>query len=83
MMAMIGADKFTYDNAGALKFWFKSCKKANIIKIELNGMDLYDITFYKYNRKTYDCPLVKEFNNIYAEDMKKIIEEYTGLYLSL
>lgn len=83
LSAMIGAHNFTSDKDGTLGFHFKSCKKANIVRIELNASDLYNIRFYKYNKKTLDCPEVHTLNDIYAEDLKRLIEEYTGLYLSL
>lgn len=83
LSAMIGAKNFTHDKNGALQFHFKMCKKANIVKIELNGMDLYNITFYKYNSRTFDCKEVKTLTDTYAEDLKSHIEEFTGLYISL
>lgn len=84
LSAMIGATHFAFsDKDNSLQFHFKMCKKANIIKIKCNSLDLYDIEFYKYNRRSFACPMVKEFNNIYAEDMRGIIEEFTGLYLNL
>lgn len=84
LSAMIGASNFSFDSEnGTLQFHFKSCKKANIIKIFLNGSDLYDLEFFKYNRRTLDVKKVKTFDDIYAEDLKPVIEKFTGLYLSL
>lgn len=80
---MIGATNFSYDKDGGLSFHFKMCRKANMIRINLNAWDTYDITFTKYNRKTYEVKEVKKFEGIYVEDLRRTIEEFTGLYLSL
>ena len=60
--AMIGAKDFFSDNDGrTLTFKFRLCKKANYVKITLNGLDGYDIEFVKigrFNRKTFAPPKV-------------------------
>ena len=82
LKAMVGATNFVYDD-NSLKFKFKSCRKANVIQITLNSMDLYDIKFFKYNSRSLECKEVKEMKDIYNDMMKSLIEEFTGLYLSL
>ena len=48
---MIGAKDFFSDNDGkTLVFKFSMCKKANCVKITLNGLDLYDIEFVKIKK---------------------------------
>lgn len=83
LSAMIGAYNFSYDNNGAVTFWFKGCRKANIIKVLLNESDLYNIEFLKMNTRSYECKTVKTFTDVYNSELKSVIETYTGLYLSL
>jgi hypothetical protein len=84
LSAMIGASKFAHSKDGALTFHFKGFKKANVIKIELDkANDVYVVSFYKYNQKTFDCPMVAQYTWVYADDLKNVIEIYTGLHLSL
>jgi len=87
---MINAREFYSDNDGqTLRFKFTGWSKASLITITLNGLDLYDIKFIKpgrLNKKTWtvsENKTVAEFDNVYAEDMKQLIESTTGLYLSL
>lgn len=79
---MIGIKDLVGDT-NALQFGFKSCRKANKCKITLNALDLYDIEFFKYNRRTFDCPRVKEYSNIYADQLTEIFKSFTGLATSL
>lgn len=83
LKAMVGATNFSYDSKGTLTFSFKSCRKANIVSISLSPMDLYDIEFSKMNTRSYECKTVKTFEGVYAENLKSVIEEFTGLYLSI
>jgi hypothetical protein len=80
--AMIAAHNFqATDNS--VTFKFKGSRKANIIKITLNSMDLYDLEFIKYSPSKYTLTTVKEENGIYNDMLKDRIEQFTGLYLSL
>lgn len=83
LQAMVAATHFSYKAEGELSFQFKGSRKTNLVKVVLNASDLYDITFYRYNKTTYGVAETKRYSDIYAEDMKGLIEEYTGLYLSL
>ena len=55
--------------------------KANFLNIKLNSLDLYDVKFNKFFK--HDLKLVKEFNNVYAEDLKELFTKETGLNVSL
>lgn len=82
LSAMIGAKNFaSSDNGNSLSFRFKGSKKANYVKITLNGLDLYDVEFGKIWNLTYKVK--GESSNIYADSLKSVIEDFTGLYLSL
>ena len=50
----------------------------NRVRITLNEMDLYDMEFIRHGRSV---KVVKEFNDVYAEDIKDRFEEGTGLYI--
>lgn len=81
--AMVGATVLAFEKDGSLTFRFKSCRKANFVKITLNGLDLYDMTFMKIHSKTYEVKEVKTFENLYSDNLKETFEAFTGLYLSL
>ena len=57
----------------------------NQIAIFLNGLDLYDITFKKIGsiKTNFRTIVEKNYKDVYAENMKEIIESETGLYISL
>lgn len=86
---MIGAKDFYHENEGrTLSFRFKSCNKANLVKITLNGLDLYDVEFVKVgrlNRTTLSVPrkTTGSFSHIYGDQLVRVFEDFTGLFLSL
>jgi hypothetical protein len=85
---MIGAKDFwSEDEGNTLRFTFKMCKQANLIKVKLTVMDTYTVEFHKIGRMTKDhrkpCVLVKTFENVYADDLHGVIENFTGLLLSI
>lgn len=47
------------------------------------GTDLYDLRAHRMNKRTLACPVVWSLEGVYAEDLKHICEETTGLYFSL
>lgn len=56
----------------------------NSVTIGLNGEDLYDVTFAKYtNRPKAAYTVVDEVKGVYAEDLRRIFTEHTGLETSL
>jgi hypothetical protein len=80
--AMTGAKDFARDEAGQyVSFKFLGCKTANYIKITLTWEDLYEMEFGKLKKWEYE--VVKSINGVYAEDLKRIFEDTTGLALSL
>lgn len=82
IIAMVGAYNLI-DLGNGLQFDFKGSRKVNKIQIILNGGNTYDINFYKYNRRTFDCPLVNEFTDVYAETLTTLFESVTGLCTSI
>lgn len=53
----------------------------NALKIALNGLDLYDMTFYKIRK--LKVTQEKTVDNIYFDQLHDIIETETGLRTSL
>lgn len=82
--AMTGA-RLMHEGDNKLVAKIKGSKTCNHLEISLNSMDLYDIRFCKIGtaKTFYAIKNDRTLNNVYAEDMKGIIEEETKLYLSL
>ena len=80
LSAMMGAYNFAAIGDKGVSFRIKN-RKANYIKIMLNSMDLYDLEVGRI--RGFDYKIVADQRNIMAEDLKKIIERVTGMYLSL
>ena|SRR5690625_4736974 len=82
LKVMTGATNPAYSEQDLyFSFRFKMCSKANYCKIKLNSMDTYDIEFGKLWGSKYR--VVETVEGVYAEDLKPIFEDFTGLYLSL
>jgi hypothetical protein len=88
----LGGSKFTAmtgatvmcSGANKLVAKIKGSKKCNYLSVELNVWDTYDVVFKKVGRAPkYEVTLVSELSGVYAEDLKRVIEDTTGLYLSL
>lgn len=79
LKTFVGAKDFVSDG-NTLRFRFKGSKVATHLSITLNSLDTYDLKFLKVWGK--DVKTVKEFENIYADQLVEIFEETTGLYLS-
>ncbi len=79
LKAMTGAYNFVaLDNGVSFKIKNRS---ANFIKIILNGKDLYDVEIGRISGANYK--IVKQQNDVYFDELKKFIENATGMYLSL
>jgi len=85
LQVMTGARNFIAhtEKCGGLSFRLPkfSGVKINYVKIILNANDLYDIEFGKVGSKSYK--VISEHEDIFAEDLVKLIETETGLALSL
>jgi hypothetical protein len=79
---MTGAKNFAYSNDGTLSFRIgKNAAGFTHVKIALNGLDLYDMTFIKIRK--YDIVKKETVNNIYCDQLRDIFEDRTGMYTSL
>lgn len=74
---MVGAHNFATDGKN-LVFKIKN-PKINYIKITLNGKDLYDLEFSKVG---ISYKVVKEYKDIYNDQLVELFEKTTGMYLS-
>jgi hypothetical protein len=81
LQMMIGLKQIlTASNAVTLVFPKPKHRGAvNRVRITLNGLDLYDMEFIRTHGRS--VKVVKEFNDVYAEDIKDRFEEGTGLYI--
>lgn len=82
-IAMTGAKNFLGDtNSLSFQLPARFAKNGiNAIKIVLNGSDTYDVTFSKF--RAMKVTLVASSEGVYAEDLRSLISEETGLALSL
>ena len=55
---------------------------ANFMVVELNGNDLYNVTFAKLT-KMGEMKSVKEYDNVYNDMLVSIFESHTGMYTTL
>jgi hypothetical protein len=84
LVAMIGASNFLRDEENytiSFKFAAKAKNNANYCGIKLNAMDLYDVKFV--NIRGANIETVSVHNDLYADMLKGVFEDETGLYLSL
>ena len=78
--AMLGLkDAFAVKNS--VSFKIKVQAAANYVKITLNGLDLYDVEIGKLRGMNYS--VVKHLSDVYADDLKSIIEDTCKVRLSL
>lgn len=78
---MTGANNFTVSKS-AITFRFKGSRKVNACRIELNGSDLYDLTFCKVGGNA----LYKEISSsydVYYDQLQEVFTKHTGLYTKL
>jgi hypothetical protein len=74
--AMTGAT-LLHDGDNTLCVKFKGSRKANYMRVTLNGNDLYDMKFQKgFN-------VVAEFKDVYNDMLQSLFTKTTGLYTSL
>jgi hypothetical protein len=79
---MLGAKNLAGDST-SLRFKIgQNNHGVNWIKISLNGMDLYDMTFM-WCRPGRDGVVKSEVSDIYAEDLHSVIESETGMRTTL
>ena len=79
---MTGArNMVSLENGIAMKIG-RNKTNANWMKIELNMLDLYDVTFAKMTNK-FEMKSVKEYDNVYNDMLVSLFESHTGMYTKL
>ena len=79
-IAMTGAQYITYDGKASspnLSFKFRGSKIATHVKIALDVMDTYTVTFYKIRGAAIKT--VKEWDGVYNDMLRDIFTTTTGL----
>lgn len=80
LQAMAGAKNFV-KGKDFLSFKFQGAKYVNYIKITLNSNDLYDLEFGKLSGLNYK--IVEVVEDVFCDELIRIFEQKTGLYLNL
>ena len=79
---MTGAKNMvSYEFALSMKIG-RNKTNANFMVVELNGLDLYDVTFAKLT-KMGEMKSVKTYDNVYNDMLVSIFESHTGMYTTL
>lgn len=93
-VAMTGAKYFTAIENGLQFRIGRNASKANVVKITLNGLDLYDIEFIKhveykftiskdgksFKERPESWQTVAAENDIYADMLQDVFTAVTGMY---
>ena len=86
LVKFVGAHSFV-GSANSLTFKFKAEAKDNIKCVKVvyeEGPDTYKMEFFSQKGSpTFEVKLVKEHSNVYCDDLIRLFEKTTGLYLSL
>ena len=82
---MTGAQIVTSEIYAMLVFKKQTgARKLTHLKVQYNeGTDTYDIVTSRMSRKTYQNTDTGCLGDVYAEDLKRVCEELTGLYFTL
>jgi hypothetical protein len=82
LAAMVGASMFV-GGENSLMFAFKGCPKANKCRVTLDADDTYTVDFFKLKNRGLDVATFKSVDGIYADQLRRLFEQTTGLALSL
>jgi hypothetical protein len=85
-VVMTGAKNLTSDkNCLIFKLPSRFAKDGiNAVRITLDPSDTYTMTFYKQGRApSFKVTVVAEHSDVYAEDLRRIFTDVTGLETSL
>ena len=80
LRATVGVTRFTVFESG-VGFRFKGSRKMNYCRINLNGLDLYDVEFHHVGK--FDSAVVESLENVYSDQLVELFEKTTGLYIHL
>lgn len=81
---MTGANRFIYDKDGQLSFMLpRNHSKINVVRVKLNGRDLYDMSFENVNTRTGKFTSIATRSDIAADSLQRVFTAETGLYTQL
>ena len=90
---MTGANHFVSDKNSLRMILPRNGSKANRLEVTLNGLDLYDMRFYRQTGGTWDSkkfefrPIKvvedKTYTDIYCDQLEEIFTQHTGMYTRL
>jgi hypothetical protein len=81
--AMTGAKNYSYGNR-YLQFQLpRLCNGVNYVKVALEINDTYTVTFGKYSARTLEFKIIDSREMVYADNLRAIFTERTGLATSL
>ena len=79
---MTGAKNFVgYEDGLSMKIG-RNSSNSNYMKVTLNSMDLYDVTFAKLTRMG-EMKSVKEYSDVYNDMLTDVFTSHTGMYTKL
>jgi hypothetical protein len=79
-MVMTGARQLTAFNNGLAFKIGRNSSQANYVKIELTGMDLYDMTFSRVGK---EIVVLHRDEGLYNDMLQDRFTKFTGMYTSL
>lgn len=80
--AMLGVTQYiNRPNGLGFKWPNKQRSRGNFVEIDLNGKDLYDMTFFNVSMR--GKKQVAKYTDVYAENLISVFEDQTGFYLRL
>jgi hypothetical protein len=80
-VAMTGAKGFASAPRTLVFSIGRNASRANRVRITLTGRDDYDVEFSRY--ANYEQKTLKTFEGVYADQLRAIFSEFTGMALSL
>lgn len=51
----------------------------NKVRVRLDASDTYTVTAYKFSRRTLQCPVIAEQGGVYADNLRAVFTDLTGL----
>lgn len=78
-VAMTGSKNFIYNHNSVTMELTRNKGRAKFLNIELTVMDTYKMTFSRFDSKTFDRVILKEYENVYNDGLAEIFESFTGL----
>lgn len=78
-LRMIGGKAMGGDNFLQIRFAARAKNGANVVRVTLTELDTYTVEFFKVRGTTVKN--VDDTLEAYAEDLVRIFEDLTGLYL--